>query len=91
MTAADVTAFIALALLVIDFFIRVFSVIFIPRNRRPQTALAWLLAIFFIPYIGFGLFLLIGTFRLPKHRREKQVEINQYILETTEGFDRVAA
>jgi cardiolipin synthase len=88
--SATVTAIIALALLVIDFVIRVLSVVIIPRNRRPQTALAWLLAIFFIPYIGFGLFLLVGTFRLPKHRRQKQVEINEYILETTEGFDQVA-
>ena len=66
------------------------SVVLIPRNRRPQTALAWLLAIFFIPYLGIALFLLLGTFRLPKRRRDKQVEINQYILDTTEGFDRVA-
>ena len=84
------SAIIAAALLIADFVIRVLSLVIIPRNRRPQTALAWLLAIFFIPYIGFGLFLLLGTFRLPKRRRQKQVEINQYILETTEGFDRVA-
>ena len=90
MDGATISAIIALALLAIDFIIRVLALVIIPRNRRPQTALAWLLAIFFIPYIGFGLFLLVGTFRLPKHRREKQVEINQYILETTEGFDRVA-
>jgi cardiolipin synthase len=88
---ATISAIIAIALVAIDFVIRVLALVIIPRNRRPQTALAWLLAIFFIPYIGFGLFLLVGTFRLPKHRREKQVEINQYILETTEGFDRVAA
>ena len=84
-------AAVALALLVIDFIIRVLAVILIPKNRRPQTALAWLLAIFFIPYVGIAAFLLLGTYRLPKRRREKQVEINQYILDTTEGFDRVAA
>ncbi len=90
MTGAIFGVIIAIALIVIDFIIRVLSVVLIPRNRRPQTALAWLLAIFFIPYIGIGLFLLIGTFRLPKRRREKQVEINQYILDTTEGFEQVA-
>src|SRR5882757_3769597 len=90
MTEALFGAILAVALIVVDFVIRVLSVVLIPRNRRPQTALAWLLAIFFIPYIGIGLFLLVGTFRLPKRRREKQVEINQYILDTTEGFDRVA-
>jgi cardiolipin synthase len=90
MTAATFDAILALALAIGDFIIRVLAVVLIPRNRRPQTALAWLLAIFFIPYLGIGLFLLVGTFRLPKRRREKQVEINQYILDTTEGFDRVA-
>ncbi|MEP6842603.1 MAG: cardiolipin synthase [Pseudolysinimonas sp.] len=90
MTGATFGVILAIALVVIDFIVRVLSIVFIPRNRRPQTALAWLLAIFFIPYIGIGLFLLVGTFRLPKRRREKQDEINRYILDTTEGFDRVA-
>ena len=74
----------------IDFVIRVLAVIIIPRNRRPQTAMAWLLAIFFLPYIGIILFLLFGSRRLPKSRRLKQREINDYILDTTEGFDDVS-
>jgi cardiolipin synthase A/B len=67
----------------------VLSVILIPRNRRPQTATAWLLAIFFLPYIGIILFWLIGSRHLPKKRREKQREINKFILETTAGMDLV--
>jgi cardiolipin synthase A/B len=73
----------------VDFVVRVLSVILIPRNRRPQTATAWLLAIFFLPYIGILLFWLVGSRWLPKKRREKQRDINQYILETTEGMDQV--
>jgi cardiolipin synthase len=69
--------------------IRVIAVVVIPRNRRPQTATAWLLAIFFIPYFGILLFLLIGSRRLPKRRRRKQHEINRYIRETTEGMESV--
>lgn len=82
---------LALALLILagDLTIRVLAVIYVPRNRRPQTALAWLLAIFFIPYVGVILFLLLGSHRLPKKRRERQAQINQYILETTDGIDRV--
>jgi cardiolipin synthase len=61
----------------------------VPRNRRPQTALAWLLLIYVVPILGFLLFLLLGSRWLPKRRREKQTEINQYSLETTVGMDRV--
>lgn len=81
-------AIAALALMV-DISIRVFAVIYVPQNRKPQTATAWLLAIFLIPYVGFILFLLIGSTKLPKGRRDKQTEINSYILETTEGMDEV--
>jgi cardiolipin synthase len=81
---------VATVLVLIDLTIRVLAVIYIPRNRRPQTALAWLLAIFFIPYFGILLFLLVGSRRLPKERRARQREINKYILETTDGVDKVS-
>jgi cardiolipin synthase len=80
---------IAVLAVLVDFVVRVLSVIFVPRNRRPQTATAWLLAIFFLPYFGIILFWLIGSRHLPKSRRLKQREINRYILETTEGMDLV--
>jgi cardiolipin synthase len=79
----------ALALFLVDFVIRVLAIIYIPRNRRPQTAMAWLLAIFFLPYLGIILFLLLGSRKLPKRRRKKQLEINKYILETTDGIEKV--
>jgi cardiolipin synthase len=82
-------AFVVVAA-VVDFIIRLLSLIYVPRNRRPQTATAWLLAIFFLPpYIGVTLFLLLGSRRLPKGRREKQAEVNAFITETTEGVDEV--
>jgi len=83
------TAIVAGALIFIDFMVRVLSLIYVPRNRRPQTAMAWLLAIFFIPYVGILLFLLLGSRKLPKSRRDKQIEINKFILDTTHGMDQV--
>ncbi|TPW71548.1 cardiolipin synthase [Schumannella sp. 10F1B-5-1] len=83
------TLAIVIALLVIDFAARIAALAIIPRNRRPQTAMAWLLAIFLIPYLGILIFLLFGSHRLPRRRRQKQREINQYILEQTEGIERV--
>jgi len=68
----------------------VVSLIIVPRNRRPQSALAWLLLIFVLPIIGFLLFATFGSRRLPQRRRQQQANINRYIIETSEGMDRVA-
>ncbi|SDQ69328.1 cardiolipin synthase [Curtobacterium sp. UNCCL20] len=83
------TVTITVLLVLLDLAIRAFSIIYVPINRKPQTATAWLLAIFLIPYIGFIVFLVIGSTKLPRSRREKQTEINAYILEQTEGIERV--
>ncbi|MGW8482153.1 cardiolipin synthase [Microbacterium sp. NPDC055903] len=69
---------------VIDVTIRATAIIVIPRNRRPTAAMAWLLAVFFIPFVGVFLFLLIGNPRLPRARRRKQQQINEVIAETSE-------
>ena len=76
-------------LLTLDMVIRVLAVVYIPRNRRPQTALAWLVLIFVVPVPGILLFFLFGSRRLPRSRRRKQREINNYILETTDGIEQV--
>ena len=52
--------------MIVDITIRVLAVIVIPRNRRPTAAMAWLLAIYFIPIIGVLLFVMIGNPRLPR-------------------------
>ncbi len=75
---------IAAFLFALDITIRVTAIIVVPRNRRPTAAMAWLLAIFFIPIVGVLLFLLIGNPRLPRARRRKQDQINAYIADTSE-------
>ncbi len=86
LNGATVTAIVAAGLIIVDFVIRVLSLVIIPRNRRPQTALAWLLAIFFIPYAGLIAFLLFGSTKLPRRRRLKQQQINRYVMDATEGI-----
>ncbi|PYY36092.1 cardiolipin synthase [Curtobacterium sp. MCJR17_055] len=80
---------LVVVLILLDLAVRAFSLVYVPIDRKPQTATAWLLAIFLIPYIGFILFLVLGSTKLPRSRREKQTEINRYILEQTEGIERV--
>ncbi|MFG6402215.1 MULTISPECIES: cardiolipin synthase [unclassified Microbacterium] len=72
---------------VVDLVIRIAAIIVVPRNRRPTAAMAWLLAIYFIPFVGVLLFLLIGNPRLPRKRRRKQAAINRYIHDTSESLD----
>ncbi|WGD36805.1 cardiolipin synthase [Lysinibacter sp. HNR] len=77
-------------LVVLDYIIRIVAIVIVPRNRRPTSGMAWLLAIFFMPSIGFILFLIIGSRRLPRARRRKQDEINRLITEATVGVDQLS-
>jgi cardiolipin synthase len=70
---------VILILTVVDFVIRVLALGIIPGNRRPTTAMAWLLGIFFVPALGLVLFLLFGNFRLSRRRREQQEAVNTRI------------
>ncbi|MGY2744818.1 cardiolipin synthase [Pseudarthrobacter sp. O4] len=65
-----------LILTLIDLVIRVLALGIIPGNRRPTTAMAWLLGIFFVPALGLVLFLLFGNFRLSRKRRAQQEAVN---------------
>jgi cardiolipin synthase len=83
---AGISPALPIAAIVLDVVIRVLAVIFVPKNRRPATATAWLLAIFFIPYAGVIAFLLFGSTKLPRRRRDKQQQINRYVMNATEGI-----
>ncbi|MET0843857.1 MAG: cardiolipin synthase [Mycetocola sp.] len=67
------------AAFLVDLGIKVAALIIIPRRRKPSAAMAWLLAIFLIPFVGIVFFLLIGNFRLPKRRMNEQARINDLI------------
>jgi cardiolipin synthase len=80
-------SWLVIAFFVIDLVVRIAAIIVVPRNRRPTAAMAWLLAIYFIPFVGVFLFLLIGNPRLPRRRRRKQAAINEYIHDTSESLE----
>ncbi len=71
---------------VVGIVLRVVAVAVVPANRRPSSALGWLLAIFFLPIIGTLLYLLIGNPKLPRARREKQRSVDDRIEEATAGL-----
>ena len=85
MDPQETTLLAGLGLLLIDLVIRITALIIIPRDRKPTAAMAWLLAIFFIPLVGIFFFLLLGSPKLPRKRRETQKDINRLISEATAG------
>jgi cardiolipin synthase len=72
-----------LVVLVLGLLINFVALGWIPHNRRPSVALAWLLAIFLLPYLGILLFLAIGSAKLPKKRMAMQAKMNDVIRENT--------
>lgn len=91
MTPSEVSFWVAAVLIGVDLIVRVLAIIIVPRNRRPGSAMAWLLAIFFIPYIGVLFFLLIGSPKLSKKRRRKQAHTNEIIKNGTDVAEFVRA
>ncbi|MBP3976966.1 cardiolipin synthase [Microbacterium sp. BLY] len=59
--------------------LNIVALIIVPRGRKPTAAMAWLLLIFLVPFAGFAVYLLIGSTRLPAHRRAQQREITARI------------
>ncbi|MFL4478910.1 cardiolipin synthase [Paeniglutamicibacter sp. ORCA_105] len=68
----------------IELTIRITMVGIVPGNRRPTTAMAWLLAIFFLPVAGLLLYLLFANIKLSRRRIERQRRVNASILEATQ-------
>lgn len=59
--------------------INVTALIVIPRHRKPTAAMAWLLLIFLVPFLGIAFFLLIGSVRLPAKRRAEQQRVDEIL------------
>jgi cardiolipin synthase len=85
--STELATIIGIVLILADWAIRITALIIVPRGRKPTAAMAWLLAIFLIPFVGIIFFLLIGSSKLPKKRMEKQAEINRMIAARAEGLD----
>ncbi len=60
----------------VDFSVRLWLLVYIPKNRKPTAAMAWLLLIFILPVIGTLLFFILGSTKLSKKRRADQTQIN---------------
>lgn len=73
-------------ILAIDLVIRLALILYIPKNRKPSAALAWLLAIFVAPLLGTLLFLILGSTRLSRERRDRQPAVERSLRALSKTF-----
>ena len=74
---------VAAGLLALDLALRIALLGIIPHNRKPSSAMAWLLLVLLIPFIGLAIFLLLGRTQIGRRRHEKQAEVNDLIRRNT--------
>ena len=73
--STTIAAVIVFLIFFIDLIVRVWLLVYIPKNRKPTAATAWLLLIYIIPLLGTMLFFTIGSTKLSRRRRYNQQQI----------------
>src|SRR4030042_1441360 len=76
------------ALYIAELIVRVVSLLFVVHKRRPTAALAWLVVIYFQPWIGIVLYFLIGRQRLPWRRTRQYTQLVKRLEHLKKQFDR---
>jgi cardiolipin synthase len=79
----------AAALVALEVVLLVVALAVAPRNRRPSSALAWILLIVVLPFVGLALFAIIGSSKLPRVRRDRQRTMNERIEERARAVEHV--
>ncbi len=65
--------------LISEWLIRIGMIPTVMRRRRPSVAMSWLLVIFFQPWMGLVLYLLLGTNHLPRRRIRRHERVAAHI------------
>jgi len=76
---SETTGFWTTLLIVSDWAIRLVMLPIVPTRRSPEAAKGWLLFIFFLPWVGLLLYVLIGRPRLPRWRLARRDEYLQLL------------
>ncbi|MGN0096192.1 MAG: cardiolipin synthase [Corynebacterium sp.] len=81
-------------LVLLDYTLKIIALGYVPSQRKPTSAMAWLLAIFLIPFAGVILFLFMGSPYINRRRHNIQNQANELIRTVSEdepdvpvGFD----
>jgi cardiolipin synthase len=76
------------ALYIAEWIVRVVALFVVVHKRRPTAALAWLVVIYFQPWIGIVLYFLIGRQRLPWRRTRQYTQLVKRLEHLKKQFDR---
>ena len=74
-------------LYIAEWIVRLVALFVVVHNRRPTAALAWLAVIFFQPWVGVVLYLLIGRHRLPRRRTRQYRRLIRRLEHLKKQFD----
>jgi cardiolipin synthase len=77
-------------LVVADYAIKFLAVGVLPSNRKPSSAMAWLILILIVPFVGFAVFLFLGRTSLGRGRLRRQREADEAIRAVTERLPTAA-
>jgi len=78
----------SLLLYLSEWIIRVVMLFEVPRRRHPNSAMAWLLVVFFLPWPGLVLYWLIGSNRLPLRRIKLHTRILNRLHSVSQRLER---
>lgn len=67
-----------------EWIVRIAMLVVVPFRRSPEAAKGWLLLIFFLPWPGLMVYLLIGRPKLPRWRREQIAKLPDALAPVTE-------
>jgi cardiolipin synthase len=78
------------AYVISEWMLRIAMLVYVPQRRSPASARAWLLLIFFLPWLGFALYALIGRAYVPRRRLEMQARLAELMASMPERFQWMA-
>jgi cardiolipin synthase len=74
-------------LYIAEWIVRLVALFVVVRKRRPTAALAWLVVVYFQPWLGVFLYFLIGRHRLPLRRTRQYTQFVKRLEYVKNQFD----
>lgn len=81
-----VVALVGAAVVLLDLVVKILAIGVLPSNRKPSSAMAWLILILILPLAGFLVFLVLGRTSLGRTRLARQREADAAIRAVTESL-----